>query len=104
MSSLYIWPMKESKNRTWMSQLITIIKMVGRRVILIYRKFYKPESQIISIKIYVSLGITSYSCDMMDTKDTFIHGTIFFTLFSHCRFHILYVDDNSFYFFLPYSS
>src|ERR687888_2538277 len=88
----YIWPMKESKNRTWMSYLIAIIKMVGSRIILIYCKFYKPKSQIISIKIHVSLGIASYSCNMVYPKDTFIHGTIF-TLFSssHCRFHIFLV-------------
>src|SRR5919199_6545440 len=58
MSFRYVWPMEKSKNRPWTSYLITIIKMVGSRVVLIDRKFYKPESQIVGIKVNVFLRIT----------------------------------------------
>src|SRR6187200_598630 len=60
-----------------MPNLITIIKMVGSRVVVIYCKFYKPKSQGIGIKIYVSLWIASYSCNVVYTEYTFIHGTVF---------------------------
>ena len=51
------------------------------------------------IKIYVSPWIASYGCNMMYSKDTFIH-CINFTLFSHPAVFILFsVDKDSFYFF-----
>src|SRR5919199_712618 len=69
MSFGYVWPMEKSKNRPWTSYLITIIKMVGSRVILVYCKLYKPESQVSGIEVNVSLRITSYSCNMVYTQN-----------------------------------
>ena len=69
-------------------------------VILIYCKFYKPKSQVSDIKVDVSLGITSYSCNMVYSKHTFIHGTVF-TPFTHFHFHVFspvswfYIQKNS---------
>src|SRR5919202_2201436 len=67
LSFRYVWPMEKSKNRPWTSYLITIIKMVGSRVVLVYCKFYKPESQVVDIKVNVYLRITGYSCNMVYT-------------------------------------
>ena len=57
--------MKESKDRTRTSQLITIVKMIWRWIILIYCEFYKPKSQVINVKIDISLWVACYRRNMV---------------------------------------
>ncbi len=83
MSFRSIWPMKESKDRTRTTQLITIVKMIWRWIILIYCEFYKPKSQVINVKIDISLWVACYRCNMVYSIYSIIHYNQLWLVIAH---------------------
>ena len=51
-------PRKKGQDRARCAGLITIVKMIGARVIEIDRLFYQAQPQYLSIKIQVGFGVT----------------------------------------------
>src|SRR6202171_1702060 len=72
-SSRCVRPGKESKNATRTPLLITEVKVIGGRVVEVYRTLDEPEPEDAGVEIEIPLGIARDTGDVMNTGSAEAH-------------------------------
>src|SRR5581483_4543410 len=69
-------PGKERQNSSWMTLTVTVIKVIGRRVVKVHRQLDKAQPEDARIEIDVGLWVTRDRGYVVNTRNAVLHTVL----------------------------